>query len=566
MKPNTMSLIADLKPVLRTVLGFSLVINLCLLAPSIFMLQVFDRVLSTGSFETLVMIGLIVASMLLLMGWLDGLRSRLVVAAGVQLEQAQGPRLLRASMQAAAQAPTRDPAAGMRELSVVRGFLGSPGMLALCDAPWTPIYLAVIFLFHPVLGLLATGSAVFLLLLAMLNDRLSHSAIVRAGDAARESSTFVDQALRRAEAVTALGMVGAVATRWSRLGRGARLAQLDVARLAGGVGALSKMARQMIQVLMLGTGAWLVIGGHATAGVILAATIVLTRALAPVDQIIGAWKGLVDARRAWARLRERLGGTDAPAARTELPRPRGALSLEQVCYAPDGAEHALVDGASLTLGPGQVLALVGPSGSGKTTLARLMVGVLSPQRGHVRLDGADLRDWDGERLGAWIGYLPQDTGLFDATVGENIARLGSMDSDAVLAAARRAGAHEMILRLAQGYDTPVGDGGRRLSGGQRQRVALARALYGDPALVVLDEPDAHLDAQGEQALLEVVRALAGDGVTVVVVTQRRALLAVADRVAVMKDGMIDRVADVQSTRPSVAEAPGPHGSAAGRVS
>jgi PrtD family type I secretion system ABC transporter len=561
-----MSPVAELRPLLRTVLGFSLVINLCMLAPSIFMLQVFDRVLSTGSVETLVMIGLIVVSMLLLMGWLDALRSRLVVAAGVQLEQAQGPRLLRASMQAAAQTPVRDPAGGMRDLSVVRGFLGSPGMLALCDAPWTPVYLAVIFLFHPVLGLLATGSAVFLLLLAVLNDRLSRSAIVRAGDAARSSSTFVDQALRRAEAVTALGMAGAVATRWSRLGRSARLAQLDVARLAGGVGALSKMARQMIQVLMLGTGAWLVIGGHATAGVILAATIVLTRALAPVDQLIGAWKGLVDARRAWARLRERLDAPDAPPVRTELPRPRGALSLEQVGYAPPGAERPIVDGASLSLAPGQVLALVGPSGSGKTTLARLMVGVLSPLRGHVRLDGADLRDWEHERLGGWIGYLPQDTGLFDATVGENIARLGPMDSDAVLAAARRAGAHEMILRLPQGYDTAVGDGGRRLSGGQRQRVALARALYGDPALVVLDEPDAHLDAQGEQALLEVVRGLAADGVTVVVVTQRRALLAVADRVAVVKDGAIDRVADVQSARPAATEAAGLQGGTGGRAS
>jgi PrtD family type I secretion system ABC transporter len=566
MKTTTMSPLADLKPLLRIVLGFSLVINLCMLAPSIFMLQVFDRVLSTGSVETLVMIGLIVVSMLLLMGWLDGLRSRLVVAAGVQLEQAHGPRLLRASMLAAAQAPARDPAAGMRDLSVVRGFLGSPGMLALCDAPWTPVYLAVIFLFHPVLGMLATGSAIFLLLLAVLNDRLSRSAIVRAGDAARSSSTFVEQALRRAEAVAALGMVGAVATRWSRLGRSARLAQLDVARLAGGVGALSKMARQMIQVLMLGTGAWLVIGGYATAGVILAATIVLTRALAPVDQLIGAWKGLVDARRAWARLRERLDAPDVPPVRTELPRPRGALGLEQVGYAPAGSERPLVDGASLSLAPGQVLALVGPSGSGKTTLARLMVGVLSPQRGHVRLDGADLRDWDLERLGAWIGYLPQDTGLFDATVGENIARLGPMDSEAVLAAARRAGAHEMILRLPQGYDTEVGDGGRRLSGGQRQRVALARALYGDPALVVLDEPDAHLDAQGEQALLEVVRALAADGVTVVVVTQRRALLAVADRVAVMKDGMIDRVADVQNARPATPEAGGLQGGTGGRAS
>ena len=281
----------------------------------------------------------------------------------------------------------------------------------------------------------------------------------------------------------------------------------------------------------------------------LASTIILARAMAPVEMLIGSWKGLVEARGALRRLREVLGAPTEGAVGTELPRPTGLLSVEGLVFTPPGSDRSLLRGVNLQATPGQVLAVIGPSGSGKTTLARLLAGVTLPSAGVVRLDGADMRNWDPVRLGSWIGYVPQDVELFDGSVSENIARMAQVDSDAVLLAAQQAQVHELLLRLPQGYDTPVGEGGSRLSGGQRQRVALARALYGQPALVVMDEPDASLDADGEQALMETIRGLRSRSVTVVVVTQRRAVLSVADRVVVMADGAIERIANVETSPP-----------------
>jgi PrtD family type I secretion system ABC transporter len=310
--------------------------------------------------------------------------------------------------------------------------------------------------------------------------------------------------------------------------------------------ALTRVARQLVQVLILGFGAWLVITDRATPGVMLATTIILGRALAPVELLIGGWKGLVDARAAYVRLRALLQALPAETQRTELPPPQGTVELDGVSVAVPGSERLLLAKVSLRIAAGHIVAVVGASGSGKTTLARVLVGALAPQAGTVRLDGADIRSWDRERLGAAIGYMPQDVALFDGTVGENIARLGPLDSEAVLEAARAARAHDMILRLEHGFDTPLRDGGYQLSGGQRQRVALARAVYGEPSLVVLDEPDASLDAEGEQALLQCLRALRAAGRTVVIVTQRRGVLAVADKVVVMRAGAVERVADVET--------------------
>ena len=534
---------------LRTVLLFSLVINLALLAPSIFMLQVFDRVLTTRSVETLLVVALIAVGTLALMGVLEFLRTRALGGIGVRLEQEHGPRILAQMMRASARQGGRSYLDGMRDLTTVRTFLGGPGVVAFCDAPWTVIYLALIWLFHPSLGLLATLFTALLILLAWLNERLSRETISQLTDSTRKAGRLVDSSLRNAEVVTALGMQPALTHRWEQHNARSHHLQLDLGRGAGAVTALSRFTRQFVQVAMLGYGAYLVIHDHATPGVMLATTIILARALAPVEMLIGSWKPLVEARSAFGRLRGLLAAPTEGAVGTELPRPSGRLSVENLVFTPAGSDRALLRGVTLAAEPGQALAVIGPSGSGKTTLARLLAGVTLPTNGVVRLDGADVRGWDPVRLGAWIGYLPQDVELFDGTVAENIARLGEVDSEAVLEAARHAHAHELLLRLPAGYDTPAGDGGSRLSGGQRQRVALARALYGNPALVVMDEPDASLDAEGEAALLETIRGLKQRGVTVVVVTQRRAVLTVADRVVVMKDGSVERIANVEVAAP-----------------
>ena len=416
-----MTLFQDLRSPLRTVLGFSLVINLALLAPSIFMLQVFDRVLATQSVETLVVMALIAGATLALMGLLDYQRGRALGAIGVLIEQRHGPRLLKQLLTASARSGGRAYLDGMRDLASVRGFLAGSGIVALCDAPWTLVYLVLIYLFHPALGLMATASVVYLVLLAWVNERITRDTIAKLQDGSRQAARFVEDALRNAEVVTALGMPGAVTRRWNELiGRNHAL-QVDIGRLGGLVGSLSRTSRQLVQIAMLGFGAFLVIHEGATPGVMLATTIILARALAPVEQLIGGWKGLVEARASLRRLREALARPTEGAVGTELPRPTGRLSVEGVVYTPPGAERPLLRGVSLQAAPGTVLAVVGPSGSGKTTLVRLLVGVTQPAAGAVRLDGADLRGWDPGRLGAWIGYLPQDVELFAGTVAENIS-------------------------------------------------------------------------------------------------------------------------------------------------
>ena len=541
---------------LRTVLLFSLAVNLALLAPSIFMLQVFDRVLSTRSVETLLVMAVIAVATLALMGVLEYFRARALTGIGVMLEQEHGPRVLVQLMRSAARQGGRSYLDGMRDLAIVRGFLGGPGVLAFCDAPWTLVYLLLIYLFHPSLGVMATVFTVLLVLLAWLNERLTRTTIGQITISSRQAGRLVDGALRNAEVVTALGMPPAMTARWrSQTDHGHHL-QLELNRTAGAISALSRFTRQLVQVAMLGYGAYLVIHDHATPGVMLAATIILARAMAPVEMLIASWKSLVEARGALDRLRSVLDAPIEGAVGTELPRPQGQLTVESLVFTPPGSDRPLLRGVSLQAEPGQVLAVIGPSGSGKTTLARLLAGVTLPTAGAVRLDGADLRNWDPVRLGGWIGYVPQDVELFDGSVSENIARMGEVDSAAVLLAAQQAHVHELLLRLPQGYDTAVGEGGSRLSGGQRQRVALARALYGEPALVVMDEPDASLDAEGEQALLETIRGLRARAVTVVVVTQRRAVLSVADRVVVMKEGLIERIANVETSPPRGGALPG----------
>ncbi|HEX6704730.1 MAG TPA: type I secretion system permease/ATPase [Albitalea sp.] len=520
--------------------GFSLVINLALLAPSLYMLQVFDRVLATRSVDTLALLSLIAGVALLLMLALDGVRARLLALAGVLFEDRVAAETLRRVLDGVGRAAPAERAWAMRDVAVVRAFVSGPGIVALFDAPWMLIYIGVIFAFDGLLGSLALASACLLIALAWINERFTRAGVEQAQAQSRETGRFLDGALRHAEAVRALGMAPAIGARWQAANRALQRRQLDTQRVAGAVGSATRCARQLVQVAMMGVAAWLVIEQRATPGVTIAVTIILGRALAPVETLIGQWKPLAEARAALRRL-DALLEAGVPASFAALPEPDGALALENVSYTPPGGERPLVHGIRLDIAAGEIVGLVGPSGSGKSTLARLMTGVVPATAGSVRLDGADLAQWDSARLGERIGYLPQDVALLAGTVAENIARFADAPPEAVVAAANRAHAHELVVRLPQGYMTPVGEGGQGLSGGQRQRVALARALYGEPRIVVLDEPNACLDAAGEQALGAVIAELRAAACTVVLITQRTPILALVDRIVVMDEGRIARV-------------------------
>ncbi|MEK8032074.1 type I secretion system permease/ATPase [Ideonella sp. DXS29W] len=530
------------RPHLKWALGFSLVINLALLTPSLFMLQVYDRVLVTRSVETLVMLLLLAGFSLAVFGAMDQIRTRLLTMLGMSLERRYGPGLLGQLIVANARQSSVELADGLKDLSSLRTFLSGPGVVALFDTPWAIVYLVIIAFFDPRLGVLATLAALILLALTWANNRLVRQGLAQIQDASRATARWADRCMQNAEVVTALGMGEAMTQRWAAQSISVQEATLAATSLSGKLAAISRTARQGVQVLMLSAGAWLVIREGATPGVMIATTIILGRALAPVEQLIGGWQSLVEARLAHRRLQALLDRPVEGQVSTSLPMPTGRLDVESLSHAAPQSGRVLLRQVSFKAEPGELVAVVGGSGAGKTTLARLLVGVLKASGGTVRLDGADIRQYDPRALGAALGYLPQDVELFAGTVAENIARFTSAESSQVVAAAQAAGAHELILRFPQGYDTPVGEGGRLLSGGQRQRVALARALFGEPALVVLDEPDASLDADGEEALMAALQRLRARGATVVAVTQRRRLLSVADRVLVLRDGAIERTA------------------------
>jgi PrtD family type I secretion system ABC transporter len=526
---------------------FSLVINLLMLVPALFMLQVFDRVLSSRSVETLVMLTVLAAGSLVFMAYLDVIRSRLLSGAGVALEKLAGPPVLEEMIRRGILPGGRGSTHGLRDVGAMRAFLTGPGIVALFDAPWAPLFVLVIWLFHPLLGGIALMGALLLLGIAWLNERLSRKPLDQMQLESRKAGRYADQMISHAEVAGALGMVENLARGWQGLSHKVLKHQLEANRASSLASSASRFMRQFLQVAMLAAGAWLVINQFATAGVMIAATILLGRALAPVESAIAGWKSLVDARSAFTRLDQDLSAVKNTAAVTDLPPPLGALSVENLVFGFPGQDGPVIKRVSFNLRPGEALAIVGPSAAGKSTLTKLLVGIWRPVSGAVRLDGADIDTWPRARLGPYVGYLPQNVELFAGTVSENIARLGEVDSVAVIDAARRANAHEMILRLPQGYDTPIGDSGAFLSAGQRQRVALARALYGTPRLVVLDEPNSNLDSDGEAALIAALRGLKLAGVTVVVVTHRTPLLAAMDRVMLLRDGQVEKlgaVADV----------------------
>jgi PrtD family type I secretion system ABC transporter len=518
---------------------FSLIINVLQLTVPLYMLQVFDRVLTSRSYETLVALSLVAAGALMVSLLLDLLRARLLLAAGVTLDGLASSTALTEILQCSGQPRNNLGGAELKDVSTLRSFLTGPGVIALFDAPWAPLYLGVIFLFHPQLGWIATLGAITLFLLACVNERLTRRPLDEMSAAARRAAREIDGGVRNAEIVNVLGLSGDVKRRWHKLNHAVIDAQVRAAGRGNLIGGLTKFARLLIQVLMLAAGALLVLDHVVTGGVMITGTLILARALSPVENAIITWKGLVEAREAYRRLQQLLTTGSEVKQRTRLPAPQGRVVADRLTYAPPGAESMLLKGISFALEPGESLGLIGPSGSGKSTLARVLTGWLNPSAGALRLDGADIADWPRLELGPHLGYLPQDAQLFSGTVAENIGRLSEASSAAIIDAAKRAYAHEMILALPNGYDTVIGDAGVALSGGQRQRIALARALFGNPRFIVLDEPNANLDTEGERALLSAMREITHAGVTLIIISHRPSLLAHVDKLLVLNTGRVE---------------------------
>ena len=518
--------------------AFSFVINMLLLVPSLYMLQVYDRVLTSRNETTLILLTLIMAGLYVLEALLEFVRSRVLVRASAALDIQLSPRTFDASFDHHLQGRGGSPAQAMGDLTNVRQFLTSQGLFAFFDAPWTPIYLVVIFLLSPWLGLFGLIGALILSVMAFITERATAPVLAEAAKHAASANLYANNNLRNAEVIEAMGMLGRLRERWfSRQTRFLAL-QGQASDRAASIGAVTRFFRLLLQSGILGVGALLVLENQLTSGGMIAASILLGRMLAPVELGIASWRGFVAARGAYARLDELLRAHPARGDTLSLPRPQGAVSAEGLIVAAPGKREPILKSLSFRVPAGAMVAIVGPSGSGKSTLARALMGIWRPLGGAVRLDGADVHEWDKAQLGPWVGYLPQGVELLEGTAAENIARFGNVDSDAVVRAAQLAGVHELILQLPQGYDTPLGDSGSVLSGGQRQRVALARALYGEPALIVLDEPNANLDDAGDAAFMKALQALKQEKRTVFVTTHRTNVLAAADLIMVLVNGTI----------------------------
>jgi PrtD family type I secretion system ABC transporter len=517
---------------------FSFVINLILLVPPLYMIQVFDRVLVSRSTETLLMLTLAAVGTLVMLFLLDALRSALLLSAGGLIDRLLGERVISALISNASKVNRAESVHGLRDVSLMRNFLGGASIIALFDLPWGIFFVLFTFFFHPLLGMIALLSVAALFALAWSNEKLNRADLEKVQIDGRRAGQFIDQGLRNADVVNALGMRRGFVQRWERMNAPVLEGQEETGQRMGRINSLSKALRQLVQIIMMGAGAWLVVADNMTAGVMLASTIILGRALAPFESLLANWNNLVGARAAYARLKPHLEQKILP-PEVRLPAPEGRIAVERVSLAGATPDRPIIRGVAFELAPGESLAIIGPSASGKSSLARLIIGVWTPTTGAVRLDGAEIAKLDRDHIGPYLGYLPQDVELFPGTVAENIARLGELDSEAVVQAAQYAQAHELILRLPQGYETQIGGGSNSLSGGQMQRIGLARALYGQPRLVVLDEPNANLDAEGEASLQQVVRRLRQDKVTLVLVTHRPALLDQIDKVLVMREGSQD---------------------------
>ncbi|WP_136253821.1 type I secretion system permease/ATPase [Onishia niordana] len=521
---------------------FSLFINLLMLVPPLYMLQVYDRVITTRSQETLLMLTLVVVFLFVVMGALELVRSRILVRVGNRLDTLISPRLYSAMFKRSLATPGKPSAQPLNDLTTLRQFLSGNGLFAFFDAPWVPVYIGVLALFHPWFGLFALGAGLILATIAVINEKTTKKLLSDANGQHVMSQDLANSNLRNAEVLHAMGMLPGIQGRWAARHREYLVLQSKASDRAGLLTNTSKVLRLMFQSLILGLGAYLVLAGELTPGMMIAGSILMGRALAPIDQMINGWKGFSSARTSRARLEELLEAVPADAPSMPLPKPKGRLSLEAVNAAPPGERLPTLKDINFKLAKGEHVAVVGPSAAGKSTLARVVLGLWPAQLGCVRLDGADINQWERTALGPHLGYLPQDIELFDGSIAENIARFQEVDAQLVVQAAQRSGVHEMILRLPQGYDTWLSHGGTSLSAGQRQRIGLARALYGKPVLVVLDEPDANLDESGEQSLAECLVRLRQEGTTALIITHRQRLLQQVDRILVLNDGQIASLA------------------------
>ncbi|WP_245429972.1 type I secretion system permease/ATPase [Mesorhizobium sp. WSM3859] len=536
-RPNFQEVMRLARHQAPALLLFSLLANLLLLASTVYMLQIYDRVLSSGSIDTLLWLTLAVIGAIAVYGMLEHARRMMLGHISQWLDDQLSVPVIERAMEARLAGSGIE--AGPKDLGDLRGFVAGDGMLTFLDAPWTPAFLAFMWLLHPALGVVGLAGAALLFCAALANDFLTRRKGQEAAAGLRRSQVAVGQYVEGAETLRSLGMSEPALRRWEENQQSLMHLQCRVFRRTTIIGSLSRSLRLALQVAVLGLGAYLVLRRELTAGSMIAASILLSRALAPIERSIGAWRSLVSARAARRNLMKLFTETaSAQNAGVTLPRPLGRLKLENLHYCAPGTPQPLLNKIGFGVEPGQTCGVIGASGSGKTTLCRLIVGALRPSLGHVRLDGAEVWNWPSDQLGPNIGYLPQQVELFPGTIAENIGRLRDVDSEAIIAAAQLAGIHEMILRLPNGYRTDVGPHGARISRGQRQRIALARALFGDPPLIVLDEPNTGLDSEGETALFSVLQQLKERGRTVILVTHQINLLRTADHIVALRDGSI----------------------------
>lgn len=540
MKPNRRTELGEalyrFRKIFYSLAAFSCVINIIGLAPMIYMMQVYDRVLSSRNETTLLMLTIVVVGLYALSGMLEFARSRVLIRVGNRFDMMLNQRVFTAAFERNLRKQGGNPSQAIHDLTNLRQFLTGSALFAFFDAPWTPIYMAVGFMIHPIIGFMMLGGALILLALAWITNLSTAKPLAEANQASIAANAFANNHLRNAEVIEAMGMLQGLRNRWLQQHQKVlglqTLASDRNARISG----VSRFVRISLQSLILGVGALLVIDGQMTAGMMIVGSLLLGKALQPVEMAIQTWKQSMATKSAYERLDEMLQSAPARGETLSLPAPRGELIFENVYASAPGMQHAILKGLSFHIPAGEVVGVIGPSASGKSTLARLMVGVWQARAGTVRLDGADIFQWNKDELGPHIGYLPQDIELFEGTIAENIARFATPDPALVIEAARRAGVHEMILHLPQGYDTQLGMDGASLSGGQKQRIALARAIYDNPRLVVLDEPNSNLDDVGEAALVDTIKGLKERGSTVILITHRMSVLNAVDKLLVLREG------------------------------
>ncbi|MCH1930164.1 type I secretion system permease/ATPase [Shewanella sp. A25] len=545
-KPMSAELTAALKGskrVFTLLLFFSCVINMLMLAPAIYMLQVYDRVLASQNTTTLLMLTLLVVGLYVLIALIESARASVMIRIGNQFDVKLNQRVFDAAFKRRVTTGDHNPAQALTELTQIRQFLSGNSLFAFFDLPWIPVYLLFAFIISPLLGYLTAGGILVLFTLALVSEIATNQSIRQATGLAILNASKMNKQMQNSDAIEAMGMLPALKQHWITQQYKVMQLQTQCADKTASLSSASRFVRILLQSIALGAGALLVIAGDITPGLMIAASIILGRALNPVEQLIGSWKQFVQFRSSWQQLSQLLKEQPETKEVLTLPSPTGNINVENLFAAPPGQHTPILRNISLRLAKGEALGVIGPSASGKTSLAKLLVGVWSPLSGKVRIDGADINQWDKALLGPAIGYLPQDVELFDGSIAQNIARFGAIDSEAIVEAAQLAGVHEMILRLPQGYDTLLGPGGYQLSGGQKQRIGLARAVYKNPAFIVLDEPNANLDDAGEFALVKAIQALKKHGQTTVIISHRPTLLGTVDKVLLLKDGAVQEWGD-----------------------